>query len=70
MVLLIIGNAVVASGGARRYQANTVKSRRVLSFQFVALRAVADKTLLVHKQYWQDAIMKMKLTMMEAAYEI
>ena len=70
MLLLIIGNALVASGLSRRYQANTIKCRRVLSFQFVALRAVADKTLELSKYYWQEAIIKMKLTMLEAAHEI
>ncbi len=70
MVLLIIGNAVVGAKLSQRYQANSIKSKRVLSFQFVALRAVADKTLQLSKQYWQDAIVKMKLTMLEAAYEI
>ncbi len=70
IALLIIGNAVIASGLSRRYQANTIKSRRVLSYQFVALRAVADKTLQISKQYWQDAIIKMRFTMLEAALEI
>ncbi len=70
ILLLIIGNAVIASGLSRRYQANTIKSRRVLSYQFVALRAVADKTLQISKQYWQDTITKMRFTMLEAAHEI
>ena len=39
----IIGLAILMAGLHRRYQANTVKTRRVLSFHYLGLRGFVDK---------------------------
>jgi hypothetical protein len=43
LLLIIIGLSAIASNAHHRYQANTTRKKRVLSFQFVARRAIKDK---------------------------
>jgi hypothetical protein len=41
----VIGLAMLMAGLHRRYQANTAKTRRVLSFHYLGLRGYVDKRL-------------------------
>ena len=49
-VLFIIGIAVCKAGKQLRYQASSITKKRVLSFQFVGLRAVKDNQLRLCKK--------------------
>tara|TARA_R110000868_G_scaffold7876_1_gene41317 strand:+ start:80 stop:247 length:168 start_codon:yes stop_codon:yes gene_type:complete len=42
LVALLIGLTVVCAGLHRRYQANTIKNKRVLSFQFIGRGIIQD----------------------------
>ncbi len=42
-LLYLLGLAVEAAGKHRRYQANSIRNRNVLSNQFIGLRAYKDK---------------------------
>jgi hypothetical protein len=44
-LLFLLGLAIKAAGGHRRYQANSIKNLNVLSNQFIGLRAYKDKQL-------------------------
>jgi hypothetical protein len=55
-VLLLLGCAVTCADKHRQYQANTTRSKRVLSFHFIGLRAVLDKKLKLLHRHWQHAI--------------
>jgi len=50
-----------------RYQANSVKTRLILSFHFLGLRAAADKRLRLHKRHLRDAIALFKLGIIGAS---
>lgn len=58
-LLFLLGLAVKSSGKHRRYQANSIKKRNVLSNQFIGLRAYKDKKLKLLKKHWQAAIDKL-----------
>jgi hypothetical protein len=60
LVALLIGLTVISAGLHRRYQANTTKMKRVLSFQFIGRRAVKDPQLTLLKQHFSDAIARLK----------
>ena len=55
-LLFILGLAVKSSGTHRRYQANSIKNRHVLSNQFIGLRAYKDKQLKLLKKHWEAAV--------------
>lgn len=59
LILFIIGLAVEAADKQRHFQANTVKSRAVLSYQYLGLRAVRDKWLTITFQQWQAAFRRL-----------
>lgn len=59
LALYLVGLCVEIMGKHRRYQANTVKNRPVLSYQYLGLRAVKDKWLLITQQQWQAALLKL-----------
>ena len=44
-VLFLLGMTVKLLGKDRRYQANSIKDRNVLSYQFIGLRVIRDKNL-------------------------
>lgn len=44
-VLILTGIAVTLAKKHRDYQANSIKNKRVISFQFLGLRAIADRRL-------------------------
>jgi hypothetical protein len=55
LVALLIGLTVVSAGLHRRYQANTTKNKRVLSFQFIGRRVVQDPHIPLVEQHLIDA---------------
>ena len=48
-----------------RYQASSVKTKTVLSYQFIGLRAFKDSTLKLGRADWQAAWMKIQQLMRE-----
>jgi hypothetical protein len=52
LFLLLIGLSVIHSKAHYRYQANTTRKKRVLSFQFIARRAIQDKKLTLSSDYF------------------
>ena len=49
-VLFIVGAIVKQRGLHRRYQANSLKDKKILSYQFVGLRAVKDRYIKIKKK--------------------
>ncbi|MDQ7073553.1 MAG: IS4 family transposase [Gammaproteobacteria bacterium] len=64
-VLFLLGMAVKLSNQHLRYQANSVKTRLVLSYQFIGLRAFKDRYLKLQRHHWQAAISKIQMLMQE-----
>ena len=60
LILLLIGLSVIQANAHRRYQANTTHKKRVLSFQFVARRAIHDKLLRLDVNCFADSLLKIK----------
>lgn len=58
-LLFLLGLAVKSAEKHRRYQANSIKHRNVLSNQFIGLRAYKDKQLRLLKKHWEAAINKL-----------
>lgn len=56
IVLILVGIAVSLANKQFQYQANTIKTRRVLSYHFVGLRAIADKKLQLSLDFIQRAL--------------
>jgi hypothetical protein len=54
-LLFLLGLTAKEAGVHRRYQANSVKRKNVLSNQFIGLRAYKDKHLKLLKQHWVAA---------------
>lgn len=67
---LLLGWAVVTSKRHYQYQANTTRKRRVLSFQFVGLRAFIDRHMRLTMSQWRHAIEQLKLKIQEVNYEV
>ncbi len=68
LVLILIGMAVVLTN--QQYQANTIKSRRVLSFHFIGLRAIADKKLKIPQLHIRYALEQIHLLIKGCSYEL
>ena len=64
-VLFLLGMAVKIMGKHRHYQANTIKHRNVLSYQFLGLRAYRDKRLILQEADWLVAYDKIQQLIME-----
>lgn len=64
-VLFLLGMAVKILGKHRHYQANTIKHRNVLSYQFLGLRAYRDKRLILQEADWLVAYDKIQKLIME-----
>lgn len=60
-LLILLGLAVKSAEYHRRYQANSTKSRNVLSNQFIGLRAYKDKQLILLQEHWEAAIATLNL---------
>lgn len=69
LVATLIGWTVASANKHRRYQANSVSNRRVLSYHFTGLRAFADKHLRLSKNEWNNAIQQLKAALKEAHCE-
>ena len=64
-VLYLLGVAVKMANLHRRYQANSVKDKVVLSYQFIGLRAFKDRKLKLEKKEWIRAFEQIQLLMRE-----
>ena len=64
-VLFLLGLAVKLSKQHRRYQANSVQTKTVLSYQFIGLRAFRDRHLKLKRCDWQAAIFEVQKLMQE-----
>lgn len=60
VILTIIGLTVYIQNEHRQYQANTIKSRRVLSFQTLGIRSILSKRFSAKLQHLKKAIDKLK----------
>jgi hypothetical protein len=67
LVLMLVGLTLKCAYLHLRYQANSVKTRAVLSFHFLGLRAIADKRLRLHRRHLSDAIALLKAGIIEAS---
>ena len=70
IVLILIGFAVVIANQHYQYQANTVRTRRVLSFHFIGLRACSDEKFRLLKRQLSDAMDKIHKIIDEVSYSI
>jgi len=59
-LLYWLGLAVKEAGKHWQYQVNSIKTRNVLSCQFIGLRAYRDKSLKLNKKHWQAALNTLK----------
>ena len=59
-VLYLLGMTVKLLGKQRRYQANSIRHRNVLSYQFLGLRAFKDKQLRLKESDWQFAFVRIQ----------
>jgi hypothetical protein len=64
-LLILLGLAVKSAKYHYRYQANSIKTRNVLSNQFIGLRAYKDKQLVVLKKHWEAAIVQLNTLIAE-----
>lgn len=64
-LLFLLGLTVKAADQHRQYQANSVKSRNVLSNQFIGLRAYKDKQLRLLKKHWVAALATLEKLIIE-----
>lgn len=55
-MLYLTGLAVSTAKLHYQYQANSLKHRRVLSYQYIGLRACQDNALILTKQHWRDGL--------------
>lgn len=60
MTLILIGAAAEQAGFARRFQANTIKKRRVISLQYLGLRMIANHRLTLEQDHFVKAYAYMK----------
>jgi len=67
-VLYLLGMAVKMANRHRRYQANSVKDKAVLSYQFIGLRAFKDRKLKLEKCDWLKAFKQIQQLMREPLY--
>jgi hypothetical protein len=64
-VLFLLGVAVKLSKQHLRYQANSIKTKAVLSYQFIGLRAFKDRYLKLRQCHWQAAFLEIQQLMQE-----
>jgi len=67
-ILFLVGLVVESIGKQRHYQANTIKDRPVLSYQYLGLRAVRDRWLSITLKQWQAALLKLMQLSQEHHY--
>ena len=59
-VLFLLGMAVKLSKQHLRYQANSLKTGAILSYQFIGLRAFKDRHLTLKRHHWRAAYQKIQ----------
>jgi hypothetical protein len=64
-LLFLLGLAVKLSKQHQRYQANSVQTKTVLSYQFIGLRAFKDRYLKLKRCDWQASIFEVQKLMQE-----
>ncbi|MDT8370728.1 MAG: transposase, partial [Gammaproteobacteria bacterium] len=64
-VLFLLGMAIKLTQRHLSYQANSLKTGTVLSYQYIGLRAFRDRRLRLKKQDWNAACQKIQLLMQE-----
>lgn len=64
-VLFLLGMVIKLSGQHLNYQANSLKNRGVLSYQYIGLRSFRDKRLQIKKREWEMAYQKIQSLMQE-----
>jgi hypothetical protein len=69
LITTLIGWTVTQAKKHRRYQANSIKDRRVLSYHFIGLRAFVDRKLKLTSNDWKEAIMQLKVALQQANYD-
>jgi len=62
-VLYLLGMAMKLTNRHLRYQANSVKTSTVLSYQFIGLRAFRDRSLRIKKRDWDIAYQEIQSLM-------
>ena len=62
-VLFLLGMAVKLSQQHLKYQANSIKNKAILSYQFIGLRAFKDRYLKLRKGDWHAAKLKIQQLM-------
>ncbi len=67
-VLFLLGMAVKLQGLHRCYQANSIKDRNVLSYQFLGLRAFKDKYLKLKKLHFGNAFIAIQKLIREQSF--
>ena len=68
LVATLMGWTVKTTNKHRRYQANNLKTKDVLSLTFIGLRAFADSSLKLTPESWSSAIQSLKLKLAEVNY--
>ncbi len=66
LLLIMIGAAAEQAGFARRFQANTIKSRRVLSLHYLGLRMIAQNRLVLKPGDFDKSVAHMKYMIAQA----
>ena len=69
LILILLGLILQSSGQQYRFQANTVKTKRVLSLHFLGLRVWAEKRLKILKRIWREAITQLQRYIEGAAHD-
>lgn len=69
LVLILTGLAVQGKGLHYSYQANTERKRRVLSFHFLGLRAIASRRTHLDDEDWIEAIQSLSTLLRAVTYE-
>ena len=67
-VLYLLGITVKQQGFHRRYQANSIKDRAVLSYQFIGLRAFKDQNLKLKKIDFENGLHFIQKIIREQSY--
>ena len=67
-LLFLLGLAVKLLDMHRRYQANSIKDKSVLSYQFIGLRAVKDRHLILDENCIELAISRIQTLILEWYY--
>ncbi|WNC73796.1 hypothetical protein RGQ13_07355 [Thalassotalea psychrophila] len=64
-VVFLTGTVAIMTNRHRRYQANTVKNKMILSRVFIGLRVLSDKKMRLTKRHLNDALDKITIDMKE-----